>query len=47
MQSLAKIMNTWEKEGFGCNEGMTWKCEVRQEKMDLKRTSIEEGNDEQ
>ena len=40
-------MNKWEKEGFVWNEGMTWKCDVLQVKVDLKRTSIEEGNDEQ
>ena len=40
-------MNKWEKEGFVCNEGMTWKCDVLQVKVDLKRTSIVEGNDEQ
>ena len=40
-------MNKWEKEGFVCNEGMTWKCDFLQVKVDLKRTSIEEGNDEQ
>ena len=40
-------MNKWEKEGFVCNEGMTLKCDVLQVKVDLKRTSIVEGNDEQ
>ena len=40
-------MNKWEKEGFVCNEGMTWKYDVLQVKVDLKRTSIVEGNDEQ
>ena len=33
--------------GICSNEGMTWKCDVLQVKVDLKRTSIEEGNDEQ
>ena len=40
-------MNKWEKEGFVCNKGMTWKCDVLQVKVDFKKTSIEEGNDEQ
>ena len=40
-------MNKWEKEGFVCNEGTTWKCDVLQVKVDLKRTSIEEGKYEQ
>ena len=40
-------MNKWEKEGFVWNEGMTWKCDVLQVKVDLKRTSIVGGNKEQ